>query len=63
VHSPFDLFALLLVISAGLAYVNYRGLKLPLTVGLLVGAVGAGLFSSNYVTAQAMACAGLRALM
>ncbi|MGB8842434.1 MAG: hypothetical protein WCC64_15345, partial [Aliidongia sp.] len=39
-HSPFDLFALLLVISAGLAYLNYRGLKLPLTVGLLVGAVG-----------------------
>jgi CPA1 family monovalent cation:H+ antiporter len=43
VHSPFDLFALLLVISAGLAYVNYRGLKLPLTVGLLVGAVGGAL--------------------
>jgi monovalent cation:H+ antiporter, CPA1 family len=42
VPSPFDLFALLLVISAGLAYLNYRILKLPLTVGLLVGAaVGA----------------------
>lgn len=41
-HSPFDLLALLLVISAGLAYLNYRALKLPLTVGLLVGAaVGA----------------------
>jgi monovalent cation:H+ antiporter, CPA1 family len=38
VHSPFDLLALLLVISAGLAYLNYRVLKLPLTVGLLVGA-------------------------
>ena len=38
-HSPFDLLALLLVISAGLAYLNYRMLKLPLTVGLLVGAV------------------------
>jgi monovalent cation:H+ antiporter, CPA1 family len=42
VHSPFDLLALLLVISAGLAYLNHRILKLPLTVGLLVGAaVGA----------------------
>jgi monovalent cation:H+ antiporter, CPA1 family len=42
VHSPFDLLALLLVISAGLAYLNHRVLKLPLTVGLLVGAaVGA----------------------
>jgi CPA1 family monovalent cation:H+ antiporter len=39
VHSPFDLLALLLVISAGLAYLNHRLLKLPLTVGLLVGAV------------------------
>jgi CPA1 family monovalent cation:H+ antiporter len=38
VHSPFDLLALLLVISAGLAYLNHRILKLPLTVGLLVGA-------------------------
>ena len=37
-HSPFDLLALLLVISAGLAYLNHRALKLPLTVGLLVGA-------------------------
>ena len=37
-HSPFDLLALLLVISAGLAYLNHRVLKLPLTVGLLVGA-------------------------
>jgi monovalent cation:H+ antiporter, CPA1 family len=38
VHSPFDLLALLLVISAGLAYLNHRVLKLPLTVGLLVAA-------------------------
>ena len=36
VQSPFDLLALLLVISAGLAYVNHRVLRLPLTVGLLV---------------------------
>jgi CPA1 family monovalent cation:H+ antiporter len=39
VHSTSDLFALLLVISAGLAWLNYRALRLPLTVGLLVGAV------------------------
>jgi monovalent cation:H+ antiporter, CPA1 family len=39
VHSTSDLFALLLVISAGLAYLNHRVLRLPLTVGLLVGAV------------------------
>jgi CPA1 family monovalent cation:H+ antiporter len=38
-HATSDLFALLLVISAGLAYLNHRALKLPLTVGLLVGAV------------------------
>jgi len=38
--SPFDLFALLLVASAGLAYLNHRVLRLPLTVGLLVGAFG-----------------------
>jgi CPA1 family monovalent cation:H+ antiporter len=38
VHSPFDLLALLLVISAGLAYLNHRALKLPMTIGLLVGA-------------------------
>jgi monovalent cation:H+ antiporter, CPA1 family len=38
VHSPFDLLALLLVMSAVLAYLNHRVLKLPLTVGLLVGA-------------------------
>jgi CPA1 family monovalent cation:H+ antiporter len=38
VHSPFDLLAVLLVTSAGLAYLNYRVLKLPLTVGLLIGA-------------------------
>jgi len=37
-HSSFDLLALLLVTSAGLAYLNYRVWKLPLTVGLLVGA-------------------------
>ena len=42
-QSPFDLFALLLVISAGLAYLNYRLLKLPLTVGLLVGAAAGSL--------------------
>jgi len=42
VHSPFNLLALLLVMSAGLAYLNHRVLKLPLTVGQLVGAaVGA----------------------
>jgi monovalent cation:H+ antiporter, CPA1 family len=40
VHSPFDLLALLLVVSAGLAALNHRVLHLPLTVGLLVGAVG-----------------------
>ncbi len=38
-HATSDLFALLLVISAGLAYLNHRALKMPLTVGLLVGAV------------------------
>jgi hypothetical protein len=38
VHSPFDLLALLLVLSAGLAYLNCRFMKLPMTVGLLVGA-------------------------
>jgi hypothetical protein len=43
VHSPFDLLALLLVISAGLAYLNHRVLKLPLTVGLLVGAAAGAL--------------------
>jgi CPA1 family monovalent cation:H+ antiporter len=37
-HSPFDLLALLLVLSAGLAVLNCRVLKLPMTVGLLVGA-------------------------
>ncbi len=37
-NSPFDLLSLLLVISGCLAYLNYRVLKLPLTVGLLVGA-------------------------
>ena len=42
-HSPFDLLALLLVISAGLAYLNHRILKLPLTVGLLVGAAAGAL--------------------
>ena len=42
-HSPFDLLALLLVISAGFAYLNHRGLKLPLTVGLLVGAAAGSL--------------------
>jgi CPA1 family monovalent cation:H+ antiporter len=43
VHSPFDLLALLLVTSAGLAYLNYRVLKLPLTVGLLIGAAAGAL--------------------
>jgi monovalent cation:H+ antiporter, CPA1 family len=43
VHSPFDLLALLLVLSAGLAYLNYRVLKLPMTVGLLVGAAAGAL--------------------
>ena len=38
-HATSDLFALLLVISAGLAFLNHRALKMPLTVGLLVGAV------------------------
>jgi monovalent cation:H+ antiporter, CPA1 family len=42
-HSPFDLLALLLVISAGLAYLNHQVLRLPLTVGLLVGAAGSAL--------------------
>lgn len=42
-HSPFDLLALLLVISAGLATLNHLVLKLPLTVGLLVGAAAGGL--------------------
>jgi CPA1 family monovalent cation:H+ antiporter len=37
-HSPFDLLALLLVLSAGLAVLNCHVLKLPMTVGLLVGA-------------------------
>jgi CPA1 family monovalent cation:H+ antiporter len=42
-HSPFDPLALLLVTSAGLAYLNYRVLKLPLTVGLLIGAAAGAL--------------------
>jgi CPA1 family monovalent cation:H+ antiporter len=42
-HSPFDLLALLLVTSAALAYLNYRVLKLPLTVGLLIGAAAGAL--------------------
>lgn len=37
--SPFDLVSILLTLSAALAYLNYRLLKLPLTVGLLIGAV------------------------
>jgi CPA1 family monovalent cation:H+ antiporter len=37
-QSSFDLLALLLVTSAALAYLNYRVLRLPLTVGLLAGA-------------------------
>jgi monovalent cation:H+ antiporter, CPA1 family len=43
VHSPFDLLALLLAMSAGLAYLNHRVLKLPLTVGLLIGAAAGAL--------------------
>jgi CPA1 family monovalent cation:H+ antiporter len=40
-HSPFDLLALLLVLSAGLATLNFRAFRLPMTVGLLVGACAA----------------------
>jgi CPA1 family monovalent cation:H+ antiporter len=40
VHTPFDILALLLVLSAALAWLNQTVLKLPLTVGLLVGAAG-----------------------
>jgi len=36
--SNFDLLALLLVMSAGLATLNFHVLKLPMTVGLLAGA-------------------------
>jgi monovalent cation:H+ antiporter, CPA1 family len=43
VHSPFDLLALMLVLSAGLAYLNHKVLQLPLTVGLLVGAAAGAL--------------------
>jgi monovalent cation:H+ antiporter, CPA1 family len=43
VHSPFDLLAVLFVMSAVLAYLNHRVLKLPLTVGLLVGAAASTL--------------------
>jgi CPA1 family monovalent cation:H+ antiporter len=43
VHSPFDLLALLLVISAGLASLNHRALKLLLTVRLLVDAAAGSL--------------------
>jgi monovalent cation:H+ antiporter, CPA1 family len=42
-QSTFDLFALLLAISAVLAYLNYQLLKLPLTIGLLVGAAAGSL--------------------
>jgi len=42
-HAPFDLLALLLVTSACLAFLNAKVLKLPLTVGLLVGAFAATL--------------------
>ncbi len=37
-QTPFDVLALLLVAAACLAYLNTRILKLPLTVGMLVGA-------------------------
>lgn len=43
VYSPFDLLALMLVLSAALAYLNHKVLKLPLTVGLLVGAAASAL--------------------
>jgi CPA1 family monovalent cation:H+ antiporter len=43
VPSPFDLLSVLLVLSAALAYLNHRILKLPLTVGLLVGAAAGAL--------------------
>jgi CPA1 family monovalent cation:H+ antiporter len=43
-HSPFDLLALLLVISAGLATLNFRVFRLPMTVGLLVGACAGTVF-------------------
>jgi Na+:H+ antiporter len=33
---PFHLFALLLVLAAGFGYVNYRLLKLPTTIGLML---------------------------
>jgi CPA1 family monovalent cation:H+ antiporter len=42
-QSPFDLLALLLVLAAGLAYVNHRIAGLPLSVGLLLGASGLAL--------------------
>jgi CPA1 family monovalent cation:H+ antiporter len=48
VHSPFDILALLLVLSAGVAYLNYRVLKLPLTVGLLIGAAGGTLLLTAF---------------
>jgi len=41
--APFDLLALLLAGSAGLAYLNQKLLRLPLTVGLLVGAFAGSL--------------------
>jgi CPA1 family monovalent cation:H+ antiporter len=43
-HSPFDLLALLLVLSAGLATLNFRVFKLPMTVGLLIGACAGTVF-------------------
>ena len=50
-HSPFDLLAVLLVVAAGLAYLNHRVMRLPLTVGLLVGAVGGTLVLIAFDTA------------
>ena len=35
VMQPFSLIALLLVLSAGFSYLNYRLLKLPTTIGLM----------------------------
>lgn len=39
----FDTFAIILSLAAGLAYVNYRFLKLPTTIGLMVLAMGLSL--------------------
>jgi CPA1 family monovalent cation:H+ antiporter len=51
-NSPFDLLALLLAISATLATLNYRVLKLPMTVGLLIGACAGTVFLIGLDTLQ-----------